>query len=181
MKKMLRPYMLNAALILLAGLGLTACETAKEEMGLTRRTPDEFAIMKRAPLEVPPSLHELPPPRPGAPRPQETPPQDQARSLLFGTLPENGDTSVESGEAALLEKAGAAQADPNIRETVDYETATMQKREKPVAEKLLGWATSDDEEPPATIVDPEKEAERLKKNIEEGKPATAGETPMIEQ
>lgn len=181
MKKTKYKSLLHSILLAAAVTGLAACEATKEELGLTRRTPDEFAIIKRAPLEVPPSLRELPPPRPGAPRPQETPPQDEARSLLFGALPENNNTQARSGEAALLEQAGAAQPDPDIRDTVNQEAATMKSREKPVAEKLLGWATKKDKEPPATIVDPEKEAERLKRNMEEGKPVTDGETPMVEQ
>jgi hypothetical protein len=38
--------------------------------GLVRDTPDEFTVTTRAPLAMPPSFT-LPPPNPGATRPQE--------------------------------------------------------------------------------------------------------------
>ena len=42
------------SLALAAALTLSACAGAKEELGLTRSAPDEFAVVKRAPLEMPP-------------------------------------------------------------------------------------------------------------------------------
>lgn len=174
--------MFKKSLFLTAALcltGLTACENTKEQLGLARKMPDEYAITKRAPLEMPPD-YALRPPQPGAPRPQESAPAAEAQEAVFGGRVA-GQTNPESGESALLMQAGAGNTPPDIRQRVDYETSVLEPKQKPVAEKLLGWAGARDEQPPATVVDPKAEAERLKKNEEEGKPVTEGETPVIKE
>lgn len=167
-------------LALAATITLSACEGTKEQLGLTRQMPDEFAVMKRAPLEMPPE-YKLPPPSPGAARPQERPSKIQARSVVFGNDEQKSAASPASGEAALLQQAGTDAAQPDIRETVDRETATLAPKEQPVAQKLLGLTIGNNQTEPATIVDAEAEAARLKKNREEGKPATEGDTPNMEE
>jgi hypothetical protein len=52
-----------------------------------KRAPDEFAVVKRAPLIVPPDF-DLRPPDPGAPRPNVGRTSDQARVALTGTQAE---------------------------------------------------------------------------------------------
>src|SRR5690606_37352619 len=63
-------------------LALAACEGVKQELGMTKQPPDEFAVVaSKAPLVVPPDFT-LRPPRPGAPRPQEPQPTEAARNAL---------------------------------------------------------------------------------------------------
>ncbi len=57
---------------LLGLLFLTSCDTVKDKLGLSREAPDEFEVMSRAPLEMPPADYNIRPPRPGAPRPQDS-------------------------------------------------------------------------------------------------------------
>lgn len=159
--------------------GLAACSGAKEQLGLTRSAPDEFAVVKRAPLAMPPD-YTLRPPRPGAARPQEQNPSEQAQSALFGTTSQQVYDGVTGSEAVLLQQAGAGVAQPGIRQIVDQETAELEPKSKPVAEKLLGIGGGD-EQPPATVVDAEAEAARLRQNAAEGKPVTEGETPSKEE
>ena len=161
-------------------MALSACDRTKEQLGLTQTAPDEYAVIRRAPLEMPPD-YTLRPPQPGTARPQEANPDKQAKSVVFGDSKGASDKKPDDGEAALLQQAGADKAQPNIRQQVDYETSVLAPKEKPVAERLLGWTMGGDKQPPATVVDPKAEAERLKKNEEEGKPVTDGETPTIEQ
>jgi hypothetical protein len=52
-----------------------------------KRAPDEFAVVRRAPLIVPPDF-DLRPPDPGAPRPNIGTTADQARVALTGSQPE---------------------------------------------------------------------------------------------
>lgn len=159
---------------------LSACENAKEELGLTRSSPDEFAVVKRAPLEMPPEFG-LRPPQPGAPRPQEQATSDQAREALMGPdaapLQTSTANNLTTGEAALLTSANATSS-PNIRNIVDYEAANTQRKDEPVVKKLLN--IGGDQLPPATLVDPKAETERLKNNAATGQPVTAGKTPIIE-
>ena len=56
--------------LLMAVLALSACDSAKKQLGIERQAPDEFAVVKRAPLAMPPD-YTLRPPTPGAQRPQE--------------------------------------------------------------------------------------------------------------
>ncbi|NNG06084.1 MAG: DUF3035 domain-containing protein, partial [Inquilinus sp.] len=58
------------ALLFTLALLLPGCADMRALMGMERKTPDEFAVVARAPLTLPPSF-DLPPPAPGAPRPQE--------------------------------------------------------------------------------------------------------------
>lgn len=158
---------------------LSACEATKETVGLNRATPDEFKVVKRAPLVLPPD-YVLRPPQPGAPRPQEQAASQDAAQAIFGSAPTGTDTAPTSGENALLNRAGSSVADPDIRRLVDNETAELFDRNKPVAEKLLGIGGSRTESS-ATVVNAKAEAERLKANAQDGKPVTEGETPSIEE
>ncbi len=161
-------------------LTLSGCESAKEQLGMNRHAPDEFAVLQRAPLELPPD-YSLRPPQPGAPRPQEqTVSSDQPRTLVFGNAQEST-TIPASGESALLNQAGAGVIEPGIRETVDHETNTQKPKDKSVSEKIFGFGFGDDDKKAASVVDPKAEAERIRKNQEEGAPVTKGETPTIEQ
>lgn len=158
---------------------LTACEKTKKEMGLTRQSPDEFAVMKRAPLELPPN-YSLKPPSPGTPRPQEISMDKKAQETIFGSS-KSQTSSLGSAEMILLEKSGAQSTDPNIRAVIDSEVASQSDEEVPVAEKLLGiTGLGGKSEGKASVVDAKAEAERLKQNQIEGKPLTEGETPSIE-
>src|ERR671916_645971 len=56
-------------------------DTARN-FGFTRDPPDEFQVTTRAPLSMPPSLGELPSPRPGATRPQELTQRQAAEAAL---------------------------------------------------------------------------------------------------
>ncbi|MBM3516594.1 MAG: DUF3035 domain-containing protein, partial [Alphaproteobacteria bacterium] len=66
-----------AVIGLFAAAFLGGCEQSREALGLTKRQPDEFTVVSRAPLVVPPDAN-LRPPLPGAPRPQEARPSAQA-------------------------------------------------------------------------------------------------------
>lgn len=161
-----------------ATLALSGCSDVREQLGLEKDSPDEFAVIKRAPLEMPANMT-LPPPNPGTPRPQEDPTIKQAKEAVLGNEPRSAQ-SASASEATLLQQAGANQAQSNIRATVNQETKKLHDRNKPVAEKLLNIG-GDRDQPSATVVDAKKELERIRKNKEEGKRITEGNTPVIEE
>lgn len=174
MRKITGKFYLSACLLILA-----ACSNAKENLGLVKKSPDEFAVVKRAPLSMPPD-YSLRPPMPGAPRPQEQAPDQQAKEAVFGEGKEMGNVDFTQGENALLKQAGATKADPQIRRKVDSETALDTDKNKPVVKKILGLAGVEEDQK-GTVVNAKKEAERLRANKEAGKPVTEGETPSIEE
>ena len=159
-------------------LSVGGCSNVKNSLGLEKDAPDEFSVITRAPLDMPSELA-LPPPVPGAPRPQEQATIKQAKKAVFKDGA-NNTTAPSSAENILLEKSGARNSDPNIRATVNRETAELQDRNEPVAKKLLGFSGVQYDSS-ATVVDPKKELERLQKNKAEGKSATEGKTAIIEE
>lgn len=170
-----------AGFLVTIALTTVACEGTKEQFDISKKAPDEFAITKRAPLEMPPD-YTLRPPAPGTPRPQEQAADTQAKAALVGEAAANR-APVEGltpGESVLLQKTGAYQANENIRRTVDKETAELSDEELPGIDKLKKMVGKD-VEPPAKVVDPKAETERLKQNRAAGKPVTEGETPSIEE
>lgn len=185
------------AILACAMLALGGCSSnTKKKLGLGRHSPDEFSVVKRAPLSMPP-VYNLRPPQPGAPRPQQTPTTEQAKQAVFG----NGDaaeknavqqafstagadaaqttTNVTDAEAAFLTKVGASSADPNIRDVLVREQGAYTVSDENLADKIMFWRDQKDL-PPASVVDAGKEAERIKENQEEGKGITEGDVPVIE-
>ncbi|RCK46995.1 hypothetical protein TH25_15845 [Thalassospira profundimaris] len=177
-----KSHLIRIAALTGLALAVTGCESTKETFGLNKQSPDEFQVVSRAPLSMPPEFN-LRAPDPGAPRPQTGTMTDQARSLLTGESPtpvahDLTDKDRSSGEVALLEKSGAQYADPNIRSEVDRETSILIKENESVIDRLVFW-----QEKPAfgSEVDPAKEAKRIRDQQALGNPVTEGETPTIER
>jgi hypothetical protein len=159
-------------------------------MGLTKKSPDEFQVVSRAPLSMPPD-YSLRPPTPGAPRPQEGTTQQQAEGIITGypdrqvqpdqipSVGEGEQTTAESaGEAAFLQSAGMTGVDPNIRKLVDQETAADEESSTSFLDDLIFWHKAT---PYGTVVDPVAEQKRLQENQALGQPVDTGETPIIER
>ena len=170
-----------------AGLGalalaasLSACEGGLgDAFGFGKKAPDEFTVVRNAPLTLPPD-YTLRPPQPGAPNTTEASVRDQAESVLLqeaGASPAES-TAATSGEVALIERAGAADVDPNIRRIVDREFSGYASEDESFIDSLIFWR---EDEPPGEVVDADAEAERLRENVEAGEPVTAGETPTIKR
>jgi hypothetical protein len=183
---MRRTPILIAALAVALPLATGGCSGVKETLGLTKQSPDEFKVVSRAPLSMPPDYN-LRPPTPGAARPQEGTPRDQAQQAVFqhATLPADAippigegesETAQSSGESALLQSAGATGVDPNIRQVVDAETAEDEADSRTLADTLVFWREPD---PYGDVVDPTAEQKRLQENAALGQPVTEGETPTI--
>lgn len=165
------------AALLAGGFALAGCSGAREAFGLGKQAPDEFQVIARAPLSLPPD-YSLRPPQPGAPRPQDAAPRDQAAAAVFGNA-EATDVAVadgSSGEGALLENAGAVGVDPSIRQLVDAETAEEIEDDQQFIDRLIFWRDAD---PYGTIIDPVQEQQRLQENAALGLPTTEGDTPVI--
>ncbi len=155
----------------------SGCDTVKEELGLTRHTPDEFSVMQRAPLEIPQDLSLLPVPNPGAPRPQDVSAVAQAQQVILGDKKSDAEAPSKL-ENALLSKAGAAEPKSDIRKQLALDAKVQSKDNRPVVKRILNLGTEDEA---ATIVDAGAEAKRIQDAKKAGKPVTTGETPTVEQ
>jgi hypothetical protein len=117
------------------GLAASGCGTLQRSIGATKVTPDEFRVVTKAPLVVPPEFA-LRPPAPGEPRPQELAPESAARTALLGRAQA---VSRTEGEQLLASKAGAPTADPLIRYVVDDEFGDLAHKEKGWADRIMFW------------------------------------------
>jgi hypothetical protein len=102
---------------------------------MTKVVPDEFRVVTKAPLVVPPD-YALRPPTPGEPRPQELQPESVARNALLGQR----DAETRSqGETLLVHRAGADKADPLVRYVIDDEFGALTHKEPSFADRVLFW------------------------------------------
>jgi hypothetical protein len=175
----------KAGLFAALSLSLAACggESLSDTLGYGKSAPDEFAIVTKAPLVIPPD-YSLRPPQPGAPRPQEMDMQPSigAQRALIGEealSAENVGPSQSQGEQVLLQETGATEADPRIRQVVNAETRSLVERDETFVDSVLFWKNSGPA-PDERLVNPREESERIQQNEAEGKPVTEGETPTVE-
>lgn len=182
-----------AALALVLAGGLGGCGQLRDALGQTKDAPDEFQVVARAPLSLPPN-YDLRPPRPGAPRPQERSTTDAAAERILGRSSRvttsatggNAPTAAptapvivnSAGEAKIRQQLGLDQAQGDIRSVVDEETANYVYEARYPIDRLLFWR----EEPPKGVVlDATKEKQRLQENAALGRSPTDGNTPKIER
>ena len=173
--------MIVSVLLVAAGL-VSSCAEVRDAAGLAKKSPDEFQVMARPPLSLPPNFN-LTPPRPGAPRPQTGSADQQAKAKILGRAPQSQPTiptpaNLSAGEIALYSALALGSVTDEIRQTVDQETTGFVYERRYLIDKILDWI---EDRPPGTRVDATKERRRLNQNKAKGKPFTDGETPRIER
>jgi hypothetical protein len=153
--------------VLLAAAALGGCDGFNRAIGREKVIPDEFAVVSRAPLAVPPD-YSLRPPRIGQQRPQEQTTADQARQTVFrvgddakANLPPAADQR-SAGESELLKQAGAADAPKDIRQLV--ETDASSQISDSFVDKLAFWRKDQKLGPTDAVIDPLAEQDRLAAN-----------------
>jgi hypothetical protein len=159
---------LTAGLAALGG-SLSACNSTAQALGMTKVVPDEFRVVTKAPLTVPPD-YSLRPPAPGEPRPQELQPESAARNALLG---DRAAITRDDGEKLLVAKAGGDKADPLVRYVVDDEFGQVAHKDPSFADRVMFWHKNPTDQKAAqtakeagaesaTPIDPQVEANRLK-------------------
>jgi hypothetical protein len=143
--------------------------------GFTHDAPDEFTVTTRAPLSLPPD-YSLRPPRPGAPRPQEVSERTQAEEALVPQQALGVAAGTDSpGQDALVAEAGPP-APKDIKAEIDRD-AQLDQPGQSFTDKLLFWRSTPQ---PGIVVDPTKEAQRLRQNAALGRSVDDGDTPIIQ-
>ena len=178
----------------------TACtgSSVREMVGIDSRAPDEFRVVSRPPLSVPPQFNLRPPAIGDGSNPYAT--DKKAEALITGNEPttpqstqtftlKSGDaqtaiqpvvqspvssTAGSSAESQFLLNAGANQVDPTVRQRLVEEKYVKQEEKQ----KEGWWEIWPDEQ--ETTVNAGKESERIQKNQDEGKPVNEGETPVTD-
>ena len=128
---------------LAAGMGLlSACSTLRDEAGLTKQSPDEFAVTTKAPLIIPPDFN-LHPPSPGAAPLNQTDPTSSAELAMFNggdpaTVAAQMQGAYSPGEKMLLANAGVQNSDPTIRAQLQSDEKNRQGADSSFTDRILG-------------------------------------------
>lgn len=199
--------------------GLTACSLfaisacggasgIKETLGIGSRSPDEFRVVSRPPLSVPPQFN-LRPPSADAQSPIVVPADKQARSIITGNpvqaQGENDigyDNTVETAvmpvESVPIDSAknkkgtvsnkGGASSSPFLSK-IGADKADPKVREELIEQKMQAqekkeegswWSNlTSTTEKKDTLVNAEQESKRIKDNKAANKPVTTGQTPEV--
>jgi hypothetical protein len=159
-----------------AAIWLAGCDNLSRTLGLVHDAPDEFTVTTRAPLAMPPDFN-LPTPSPGVSRPQEVSERAQAEQALVPQVVLNTTPAgLSPGQDALVQAAGPPPP-PDIRKEVDAAALKEQNAGRGLLAKLQFWRTPP---PPGIVVDPTKEAQRLRENSALGQSQETGDTPIVQ-
>lgn len=123
-----------------AGLALSGCSSIRSAAGMTKASPDEFAVVTKAPLILPPDYN-LRPPRPGSPPLNQTLPTQAAQASMFSSDPAAVASTIpgqfSQGEKLLIASAGAASVSPTIRQQIAAENANLEASDSSFTDRLL--------------------------------------------
>lgn len=170
-------HLVPSLVLIAACTVLAGCENDSlyRNLGLIHDAPDEFTVTTRAPLAMPPD-YALPPPRPGAPRPQEQSERQKAEQALVPQMALGGPPASNSpGQQALVQAAGPP-VPGGIRDEVNAE-AIQDRPHEGLVDRLMFWR---EPIPPGIVVDPQKEAQRLRENAALGQSPEIGNTPIVQ-
>jgi Protein of unknown function (DUF3035) len=157
------PRAVSIAAVVGGAVVLTGCSTLRDAAGMGKTAPDEFAVLTKAPLVIPPDYN-LMPPKPGAVPTNQTAPTESAEMALFGSDPATIASSIQGnysqGEKLLLANAGIANSDPNIRADLASDNKGMVGADDSFTNEILFWNDKPKTDA-GTPVNADEEARRL--------------------
>lgn len=173
-----RRFMQIALLVGAAAL-LSGCETIQKAAGNDKDSPDEFAVVTKAPLVIPPDFN-LKPPAPGTEPTNQVEPTQAAENALFGSDPATVASSLPAtmsdGERYLLAYAHVQDADPAIRQELASDVRGMRGADDSFTNDILFW-TGPAPAPGTKPVDADAEARRIDAERTGGAAPAAGAPP----
>lgn len=164
---------------------LIGCSSARDIVGLGKQSPDEFEVVTRAPLSLPPD-YGLRVPIPNISRTQEKSVKDSADDLISSRgsssrqklSRRNRLGATSPAEDAILGRAQARSSDDSIRAKLSSDNKTISGTDKKLIDKIIFWQGA---EKPGAILDPEKESKRINDLKSDGKTIANGDVPVIER
>jgi hypothetical protein len=166
----------GAALLAVAGCNTTV----QEQLGMGKRSPDEFQVVRRAPLIVPPDSA-LRPPQPGAAPAVQQDVANDARDILTGEKPATPaptEASLSPGERDLLAKS-PVNATPDIRDKIVTESQELAQLDRRTFLFILHFQSKQFQAQDEAL-DPKAEMARLRGQAQPGDVVTVhtGSTPI---
>lgn len=114
----------------------TACVSGNANYAVNPNSPDEFRVITKPPLTIPPEFNLRPPPT-GTTQPNEVVQANETRGRVFGT--ESFAIGASASERALVFAAGANAVSPYIRSIVDYQEAGVIRRSDRLSDRIIQW------------------------------------------
>ena len=146
-----------------AALALSGCEQIRSAAGQDKDSPDEFAVVTKAPLVIPPDFN-LKPPAPGTAPTNQIEPTQSAQNALFNadqaTVASTLPATMSPGERYFLAAAGVQNADPAIRQQLASDVKGMRAADDSFTNDMLFWK-GPSPAPGSTPVDADAEARRI--------------------
>jgi predicted amidohydrolase len=154
MRRIIAPFIL----VTVSSALLIGCTSTSKALGLKKEAPNEFNILTKAPLVVPPEYN-LRPPRLGESSAEDNYSQKAAREALIGNVDAAEPTR---GEVVLMTKAGVGRANPEIRLEIDGQNSVERKTDG-FTNRILFWQNGQIVDAQGKIIplDAEAEAKRL--------------------
>ena len=140
--------MMKPVLLIAAGAALAVTSACSSGSG-GARTPDEFRVVTKAPLIIPPEYALRPPPAGGS-LPAEVDPNRTEVATAFGTTVGK---DASKSERALVASAGANAVNPMVRSQVDYDETKTIRKSSGVVDALLFWRKENPEDLDAARAD----------------------------
>ncbi len=153
-------------------IGLAMVAVGSTAACSTASGPNEFLVLSKPPLTVPPEYN-LRPPAPGQARPQELSPEAQARVAVFGV---DFGATASDGEKLFVRAAGGDAVDRTVRAQVDFDNAQTLRKNRGFADMVLNFGGTQRE----PLIDPAAEAERLRVEAAAVKDITGGGDVVIQ-
>jgi hypothetical protein len=141
--------MKKSLLILAAGAALAATAACSSNGGNNNSTPNEFRVVTKAPLSVPPE-YSLRPPGAGSTTPAEVEAAATNVTTAFGTTM---GVNASASEKALVAAAGANAANPAVRAQVDYEESRTIRKSTSITDRVMFWRKDKPEDAAAAATD----------------------------
>jgi hypothetical protein len=135
----------------------TGCASATRALGVTKNAPNEFNILTKAPLIVPPEYN-LRPPAAGEINVEEKYATVAARRALLGDI---DPVEPSQGEVVLMSKAGGGKADPAVRVIIDGQNS-VERKNRGFADRVMFWSNGSAKQAEGQPLDPDDEARRIK-------------------
>ena len=159
-------YIKSAVLVAVAGGLLSGCSDFRRAIGTEKSSPDEFAVVVRAPLSLPPDFTL----RPNDPNSEVAAASPQATEIVETLF--NQQRQDLTGYDELF---AFSEIDPNVRQLVDEETAGIRFERRLPMHILFGGIPD-----VGPVLNQIEEDARLRENRQSDLPLTTGATPAID-
>ncbi|PPR79114.1 MAG: hypothetical protein CFH01_00615 [Alphaproteobacteria bacterium MarineAlpha2_Bin1] len=157
----------------------SSCSNTDNLIKLSEIPPDEFSVVRKDPLEIPPNFNLRPPGK--SKKTGSINSSEKAKDVLSDLISNKQEKIISNeyltkGDVMLLENTGFKETKTNIREVLITENSLALQhkgRIEVLIEKLVG------NESDANILDPEKEVRRNQEKLATGENFVKSQKPVI--